>query len=44
MASDFEKPDKIHTLFEEEIPTKLWVLPVGELFMIGKKVYQNLII
>lgn len=37
MASDFEKPDKIHTLFEEEIPTKLWVLPVGELFMIGKK-------
>ena len=37
MASDFEKPDKIHTLFEEEIPTKLWALPVGELFMIGKK-------
>ncbi len=37
MASDFEKPDKVHTLFEEEIPSKLWPLPVGELFMIGKK-------
>ncbi len=37
MASDFEKPDKVHTLFEEEIPTKLWPLSVGELFMIGKK-------
>lgn len=37
MASDFTKPDKIHTLFEEEIPTKMWPLPVKELFMIGKK-------
>ena len=37
MASDFTKPDRIHTLFEAEIPTKLWPLPVGELFMIGRK-------
>ena len=37
MASDFQKPDKIHTLFKEEIPTKMWPLPVGELFMIGRK-------
>ena len=37
MASDFTKPDKIHTLFEEEISTKMWKLPVGELFMLGKK-------
>ncbi len=35
MASDFEKPDRIHTLFPEEIPTKMWPLPVGELFMVG---------
>ncbi len=37
MASDFTKPDKIHTLFNEEIQTKMWNLPVGELFMIGRK-------
>ncbi len=37
MASDFEKPDKIHTLFQEEIPTKMWPLPVGDLFMVGKR-------
>ena len=36
MASDFEKPNKIHTLFPEEIKTKMWTLPVGELFMAGK--------
>lgn len=35
MASDFEKPDKVHTLFPEEIPTKLWPLPVGELLFVG---------
>ena len=37
MAGDFEKPDKTHTLFPSEIPTKLWPLPVGELFMVGRK-------
>lgn len=36
MASDFEKPDKVHTLFPEEIPTKMWPLPVGELLFLGK--------
>lgn len=36
MASDFEKPDKVHTLFPEEIPAKMWPLPVRELFMVGK--------
>lgn len=35
MASDFEKPDRVHTLFPEEIPTKMWPLPVGELFTVG---------
>lgn len=37
MASDFEKPDKVHTLYKEEIKQKLWPLPVGDLFMVGKK-------
>ena len=37
MASDFEKPDKIHTLYKSEIKTKMWNLPVSELFMVGKK-------
>lgn len=36
MASDFEKPDKVHTLFPEEIPSKMWQLPVSELFMAGR--------
>ena len=37
MASDFEKPDKIHTLFKHEIQFKMWNLHVSELFMVGKK-------
>lgn len=36
MASDFEKPDKVHTLFKTEIPEKMWPLPVNELFLCGK--------
>lgn len=35
MASDFEKPDRVHTLFPEEIEKKLWPLSVGELLFIG---------
>lgn len=35
MASDFEKPDKVHTLFPDEIRKKMWPLPAGELFMVG---------
>ena len=35
MAGDFEKPDKVHTLFDSEIPTKLWPLPVESLYMVG---------
>lgn len=37
MASDFEKPDKIHTLYQAEIEEKMWNLPIEELFMVGKK-------
>ncbi len=42
MASDFTKPDKIHTLYKEEIPQKMWPLPVSELFMLGKKTVPKL--
>lgn len=35
MASDFEKPDRVHTLFPSEIKKKMWPLPVEELFMAG---------
>ena len=42
MASDFTKPDKVHTLFEEEIPSKMWKLPVSELFMLGRKTIPKL--
>ena len=36
MASDFSKPDKVHTLFTDEIKEKMWILDVNDLFMIGK--------
>ena len=36
MASDFEKPNKIHTLFLNEIEKKLWPLPVDDLYGVGK--------
>ena len=36
MASDFEKPNKVHTLFLEEIEEKMWPLPVSELYMAGR--------
>ena len=42
MASDFEKPDKVHTLFADEIPQKLWPLPVGELFSVGRSTAEKL--
>ena len=36
MASDFQKPDRVHTLFDEEVKTKMWPLPIEDLFMVGK--------
>ena len=42
MASDFEKPNKVHTLYEYEIEDKMWPLQVSELFMIGKKTVPKL--
>ncbi|QUO22129.1 DNA polymerase IV [Clostridiaceae bacterium Marseille-Q4143] len=43
MASDFEKPDKVHTLFPAEIPTKMWPLQVRDLLFLGKASEQKLI-
>ena len=42
MASDFEKPDKVHTLFPEEIQKKMWPLPVGNLLFVGKATVKKL--
>lgn len=42
MASDFLKPNKVHTLFDYEIKEKMWPLSVEELFMVGKKTAQKL--
>ena len=36
MASDFDKPNKVHTLFSNEVESKMWGLPVSDLFMIGR--------
>lgn len=42
MASDFEKPNRIHTLFPEEIQKKMWPLPVRDLFFVGKSSEKKL--
>ncbi len=36
MAGDFEKPDKVHTLYSDEIESKFWPLPIGVLFSVGR--------
>ncbi len=42
MASDFEKPNRVHTLFPEEIPAKMWPLPVDDLFFVGRSTSKRL--
>ena len=42
MASDFTKPDRVHTLYENEIPTKMWCLPISDLLMLGRKTIPKL--
>lgn len=42
MAGELEKPDKLITLFPEEIEEKLWSLPVEELFMVGRRTSPRL--
>ena len=43
MASDFTKPNKIHTLYNNEIKQKMWPLPIYDLYGIGKKSSEKLI-
>ena len=42
MASDFQKPDRTHTLYPEEVPAKMWPLPIKELYGCGKQTAQKL--
>lgn len=42
MASDFLKPNKVHTLFMNEIEEKMYPLFIGDLFGIGKKTTEKL--
>lgn len=42
MASDFSKPDKIHTLYQNEIKEKMYPLPIKDLFTVGKKTTEKL--
>ena len=42
MAGDFEKPNKVHTLFPEEVERKFWPLPVRDLFLVGAATERKL--
>ena len=42
MASDFQKPDRIHTLWKHEIEMKMWPLPVTDLFFVGRATAKKL--
>lgn len=42
MASDFKKPNRVHTLFDDEVPSKMFPLDVGDLYGVGKKTTQKL--
>lgn len=43
MAGDFSKPDKVHTLFPNEIEKKMWPLPVSDLFFVGRATTKKLL-
>ena len=42
MASDFKKPNRVHSLWKKEIPDKMWPLAVSDLFFVGKATAQKL--
>lgn len=42
MASDFEKPNRVHTLWENEVKDKMFPLPISDLFGVGKKSTEKL--
>lgn len=43
MASDFQKPDRVHTLWHREIEEKMWQLPVSDLFFVGRATAKKLL-
>ena len=43
MAGDFEKPDRVHTLYPDEIQEKMWPLPVSDLFFVGRATTAKLL-
>ena len=43
MASDFTKPNKVHTLFSNEVKEKMWPLYIGDLYGIGRKSAEKLV-
>lgn len=43
MASDFEKPDKVHTLWSSEVESKMWPLGVRDLLWVGRKTEEKLL-
>ena len=42
MASDFTKPNRIHTLYKNEIKQKMYTLPIENLFGVGKQTAEKL--
>lgn len=42
MGSELKKPDQVHTLYPHEMKQKMWPLPVGELFMVGRATRKKL--
>ena len=42
IASDFDKPNKIHSLFKSEIKEKLWPLKIEDMFLLGPKSAKKL--
>lgn len=43
MASDFRKPNRVHTLYAHEIREKMWPLPVSDLFFVGRATAKRLL-
>lgn len=42
MASDFKKPNLVHTLWQHEIKDKMWTLPASDLFFVGRATARKL--
>lgn len=42
MGSELQKPDRVHTLYPHQVEEKLWPLPVGDLFMVGRSTEEKL--